>query len=32
MNAAQSPLRPITAVVVLSLMWLWLIGLSFSLP
>lgn len=29
MNAAQSPLRPITAVVVLSLMWLWLIGLSF---
>ena len=28
MNAAQSPRRPITAVVVQSLMWLWLIGLS----
>ena len=28
MNAAQSPLRPITAVVLQSLMWLWLIGLS----
>ncbi|MBX6066546.1 hypothetical protein [Pseudomonas aeruginosa] len=28
MNAAQSPRRPITAVVLQSLMWLWLIGLS----
>ena len=28
MNAAQSPRRPITAVVVQSLMWLWLISLS----
>ena len=28
MNAAQSPRRPITAVVVQSLMWLWLIFLS----
>ena len=28
MNAAQSPRRPITAVVVQCLMWLWLIGLS----
>ena len=28
MNAAQSPRRPITAVVLQSLMWLWLISLS----
>ena len=28
MNAAQSPRRPITAVMLQSLMWLWLIGLS----
>lgn len=28
MNAEQSPRRPITAVVLQSLMWLWLIGLS----
>jgi len=28
MNAAQSPRRPITAVVLQSLMWLWLTGLS----
>ena len=28
MNAAQFPRRPITAVVLQSLMWLWLIGLS----
>ncbi len=28
MNAAQSPRRPITAMMLQSLMWLWLIGLS----
>ncbi|MFV9489398.1 hypothetical protein ACNUIZ_26105 [Pseudomonas aeruginosa] len=28
MNAAQSPRRPITAMTLQSLMWLWLIGLS----
>ncbi|MBN0566499.1 hypothetical protein JTM29_33315, partial [Pseudomonas aeruginosa] len=28
MNAAQSPGRPITAMMLQSLMWLWLIGLS----
>ena len=28
MNAAQAPRRPITAVVLQSLMWLWMIGLS----
>ena len=28
MNAAQSTRRPITAVMLQSLMWLWLIGLS----
>ena len=28
MNAAQSPRRPISAVVLQCLMWLWLIGLS----
>ena len=29
MNTAQAPRRPISAVVLQSLMWLWLIGLSF---
>ena len=28
MNAAQSPRHPITAMMLQSLMWLWLIGLS----
>ena len=28
MNAAQSPRRPITAMMLQSLKWLWLIGLS----
>ena len=28
MNAAQSPRPPITAMMLQSLMWLWLIGLS----
>ena len=28
MNAAQSPRRPITAMMLRSLMWLWLISLS----